>query len=199
MTTTDQTAAAVAARRAVADQAVERVKRTLKEMRRERAVISIAAIARRANVSRTFLYKNPAARDLIANVPRPSAHASAATGQPSTDTWRDRALNAESQLREAFNEIASQRDRIGALLGEIRQLQLNLPEEGVQRIMSENTTLRTRLRDAEGEARRSTERLAGARDNNRFLDKRVADLEAELLEVTAIKHSAPGKTEGGAD
>jgi hypothetical protein len=44
---------------------VQRVDRALQQMRRERAVISVAAVSRRAGVSRTFLYQNPEARELV--------------------------------------------------------------------------------------------------------------------------------------
>src|SRR6266851_382322 len=42
------------------------------------------------------------------------------------------------------------------------------------------------LREVAHEIRLLRERLAGARDNNRFLDKRVADLEARLAESLGL-------------
>jgi hypothetical protein len=95
-------------------------------MRRERAVISVAAVARRAGVSRTFLYQNADARALVAaatdeHAINAGARADAAS-QAETAPWRERALNAESELKRAHSEIACQRGRIGELLGRIRDL-----------------------------------------------------------------------------
>lgn len=74
----------------------------------------------------------------------------------------------------------AQRAQIGELRGRIRDLEHDLPADGIQRILNENQELRTKNRQADADQRRLAERLAGARDNNRFLDKRVAQLEAQL-------------------
>jgi hypothetical protein len=50
----------------------------------------------------------------------------------------------------------------------------------VHRVLANNTALRQQLRDAMEAASLLTEKLEAARDNNRFLDKRIADLEAEI-------------------
>jgi chromosome segregation ATPase len=187
MTATDeapQTAAAIQARRASIAAMVQRVDRALQQMRRERAAISVAAVSRRAGVSRTFLYQNTEARALVAaatgeHAKNADARASA-PARAETAPWRERALNAESELKRAHGEIAAQRSRIGELLGRIRDLEHDLPEDGIQRTITENHALRAQVRLLTQENRRLEERLAGARDNNRFLDKRIADLEAEL-------------------
>ena len=44
---------------------IQRVDRALQQMRRERAPITSAAVARRADVSRSFLYQNADARALV--------------------------------------------------------------------------------------------------------------------------------------
>ncbi|MGW4116755.1 hypothetical protein ACWEFJ_38270 [Actinosynnema sp. NPDC004786] len=75
-----------------------------------------------------------------------------------------------------------QRNNLGHLLGRIRDLESDLPEDGVQRVVTENTTLRHQVRQLAQEKAQLEERLRAARDNNRFLDKRIADLEAELLQ-----------------
>ena len=180
-----QTAAAIRARRASVTAMVQRVDRTLQQMRRERAAISIAAVGRRAGVSRTFLYQNAEARALVTaasgeHAKNADARASAAA-RAGTAPWRERALNAESELKRAHGEITSQRARIAELLGRIRDLEHDLPEDGIARIINENHALRAQVRQLTQDSRRLEERLAGARDNNRFLDKRIADLEAEIL------------------
>lgn len=54
-----RTTAALQARRAAIDAMLVRVRDALRQIRRERARITIAAVARRADVSRTFLYQTP--------------------------------------------------------------------------------------------------------------------------------------------
>jgi hypothetical protein len=97
-------------------------------------------------------------------------------------TWRERALNAEAALRTAHAEIIQQRSRIGELLGQVRDLQGEYTEEAIQRTTTENTTLRERVRQLTAANRTLDERLKAARSNLRFQDRRVADLEAQLLE-----------------
>src|SRR5260370_40472062 len=105
--------------------------------------------------------------------------------------WRERALNAESELKRAPGEIAAQRGQIGELLGRIRDLEHDLPEDGIQRTINENHPLRAQARQLPQDNRRTEERLAGARDTNRFLDKRIAGLEADLLATTRGQQEAP--------
>jgi predicted nucleic acid-binding Zn-ribbon protein len=156
----------------------------LQQMRRERAAVTSAAVARRAGVSRSFLYQNAEARALVTAAAAGHAKdADAAAGAPAlaagTGPWRERALNAESELKRAHGEISAQRGRIGELLGRIRDLEHDLPEDGIARTITENHSLRAQVRQLTQDYRRLEERLAGARDTNRFLDKRIADLEAE--------------------
>ncbi|MGW7405925.1 hypothetical protein ACWGI9_19680 [Streptomyces sp. NPDC054833] len=55
-------------------------------------------------------------------------------------------------------------------------------EEAIQRITTENTTLKQRVRQLTTDYRTLDERLKAARSNIRFQDRRVADLEAQLLD-----------------
>jgi chromosome segregation ATPase len=179
-----QTAAAIQARRTSIAAMVQRVDRALQQMRRERATVSVAAVSRRASVSRTFLYQNTEARALVnAAIGEHAKNADAqvsARAHAETAPWRERALNAESELKRTHGEIAAQRGQIAELLGRIRDLEHDLPEDGIQRTITENHALRAQLRQLIQDNRRLEERLVGARDNNRFLDKRIADLEARL-------------------
>lgn len=97
-------------------------------------------------------------------------------------TWRERALNAEDALKATHTEILAQRPRIGELLGQIRDLQAEWTEEAIQRITTENTTLKQRIRQLTTENRTLDERLKAARSNLRFQDRRVADLEARIAD-----------------
>ncbi|MFF4383941.1 DUF6262 family protein [Kitasatospora sp. NPDC001547] len=183
----DQTAAAIAARRRTTDLMNVRVRQALTQMRRERAKITYAAVARRADVSRTFLYQNDDARKAVEDA------GAEAAGQFTKDesakaaqldaAWRERALNAEELVKTMSDEVRSQRRQLATLLGRVRDLEGHLPADAVQRLVSENTTLKVRLRQQTQENRTLEDRLTAARENNRFLDKRIADLETALLEA----------------
>ncbi|MFF0630591.1 hypothetical protein [Streptomyces sp. NPDC004296] len=97
-------------------------------------------------------------------------------------SWRERALNTEDALKATQDEVLNQRAQIAELLGQIRDLQTEWTEDDIVRITTENAALKKRLRELEQETRRVTDRLAAARDNVRFADKRIADLEAQLLD-----------------
>jgi chromosome segregation ATPase len=192
VTQSTRTTAAIAARQRSTEQMLDRVRRTITQMHRERARITTAAVARRADVSRTFLYQNTAARALLSaaaqHAPAPQAEDQEGRAVQTASAWKERALNAEDALKAAGAEIRTQRTSIGQLLGKIRDLELDLPEDAVQRLVTENTTLKHQLRQATQDHQRLEERLQAARENNRFLDKRIADLEAELAEhITAAR------------
>ena len=178
------TEAALAARRRSTEAALGRVCDAIARLRREKTQVSVAAISRRAGVSRTFLYGNPDARAAV-------AAAIAQAGEQRTQildaqddereaTWRERALNAEDALKAAHHEITVQRTRIGELLGQVRDLQSEWSQEAIQRITTENTTLKQRVRQLTAGSRTLEEKLQAARSSNRFADRRIAQLEAEL-------------------
>ncbi|RIR16518.1 hypothetical protein D2E41_26770 [Mycobacteroides abscessus] len=189
-----RTAAAVQARRTAAAAMVERVHDALRHMKREQMDITAAAVARRANVSRTFLYQNAAARqavtEAIAELTDRHARAQSERDKQSAASWRERALNAEEQLTSLNREIIKQRNTIGELLGKIRDLEADLPEDGVQRLITERSTLKRQIQDLTDEKTRLNERLHAARDNNRFLDSRIADLEAQLIDRSVVPDNA---------
>ncbi|MDG4834122.1 DUF6262 family protein [Solwaraspora sp. WMMD1047] len=188
--------AAIAARRRTTSSMLDRVRAVLHDMRRERSPVTVSAVQRRANVSRTFLYQNTDARRLIretateANAQRSQTQAAAAAATEAA--WRERALNAEDGLKTAYQEIHDQRARIGELLGRIRDLELDLPEDAVQRLVTENTTLKQQIRTLTADAKNLNERLAAARENNRSQDKQIAELQAELLDQPQVtRHLRP--------
>jgi len=182
-----RTAAALAARRRSTDAALVRVRDAISRLRREKTLVSVATVARRANVSRTFLYDHPDARAAVATA---MAEAGERRTQMVTDqdeareaTWRERALNAEDALKAAHAEIIAQRTRIGELLGKVRDLEAEWTQEATQRITTENTTLKQRVRQLTADNRTLDERLKAARSNLRFQDRRVADLEARIADL----------------
>lgn len=189
-----RTAAALNARRRSTQAALDRVTDAITRLRREKTPVTVAGVARRAAVSRTFLYANPDAKAAIA---------AAATQEPQQDkgsagrhneqhdaTWRERALNAEDRLKAATAEILAQRVHIGEHLGRIRDLEAHWTREEIQRVSTENTTLKQRLQQQSADNRTLEERLQAARSNLRFHDRRIADLEAQLA---APEHIATGQ------
>ena len=178
------TEAALAARRRSTEAALGRVRDVITRLRREKTPVSVAAVSRRVDVSRTFLYGNPDARAAVADAIAPASEQRTRILDAQDDereaTWRERALNAEDALKAAHAEILAQRTRIGELLGQVRDLQSEWTEEAIQRITTENTTLKQRLRTLTAGNRTLEEKLKAARENLRFHDKRIADLEAQI-------------------
>jgi hypothetical protein len=101
--TEPRTAAALATRRRKTEAALERVHQAIARLRREKAQVSVAALARRADVSRTFLYDNVEARAAVAAaMTQPGEHPSRTLAEQDDEreaTWRERALNAEEGLK----------------------------------------------------------------------------------------------------
>jgi chromosome segregation ATPase len=178
------TEAALTARRRSAEAAVARVHDAITRLRREKTQVSVAAVSRRAGVSRTFLYSNPDARKAVAAAIVQAGEQRARILDAQDDdreaTWRERALNAEDALKAAHAEILAQRTRIGELLGQVRDLEAEWTRDNVQRITTENTSLKQRVRTLTADNRTLEEKLKAARENLRFHDKRIADLEAQL-------------------
>ena len=181
-----RTAAALAARRRDTQAALGRIRDTIARLRREKTPVSVAVVARRAGVSRTFLYTNPDAKTAVAKAIRESgdqrSRLLAAVDEAREASWRERALNAEDALKAAHAEILAQRNRIGELLGRMRDLEAVWTRDAVERITTENTTLKGRVRQLSTYNRTLDERLKAARSNLRFQDRRIADLEARLTE-----------------
>ncbi|MGH3966078.1 MAG: DUF6262 family protein [Pseudonocardiaceae bacterium] len=183
-TTPPRTAAALATRRRDSQAALDRVHTAIDHLRRHRTPVSVAAIARNARVSRTFLYTNPDARTALDTVKHQAQHHPEPdhSSDPREASWRERALNAETALKTATAEIVTQRARIGELLGRIRDLEADWNEESLGRVTTENTTLKQRVRQLTADNRTLDERLQAARSNLRFQDRRTAELEAQLAE-----------------
>jgi chromosome segregation ATPase len=178
------TDAALAARRRSTEAALVRVRDAIARLCREKTQVSVPAVSRRADVSRTFLYGNPTARATVAAAIAKAGEQRSRILDAQDDereaTWRERALNAEDALKAAHAEILAQRTRIGELLGQVRDLESEWTKEAIARITTENTTLKQRVRQLTADNRTLDERLKAARDNLRFHDKRIADLEAQL-------------------
>jgi chromosome segregation ATPase len=180
--------AAIAARRAHVQHLLDAVRGALRRMNRDGTRVSVRGVAVLAGVSRTFLYQNPDARRLVDDATAAHREQRRDTRQTRYDTaqqeasWRERALNAEDQLRHAHGEIRTLRTRIGELMGQLDDLAQAHTADSVQAVASANTQLKQQLRQASAANRQLEEKLTAARTNNRFLDKRIANLEAQLAD-----------------
>jgi chromosome segregation ATPase len=185
-----QTAPAIAARRRQTQQELTRVEKAIAQFRREHGRVTVRAIAQRADVSSTFLYENTAARALVRAATANAVDRLDRNAQDQHDsieaTWRERALNAEAELTRTQKEVLTQRERIAELMGQIRDFNQMVPGESVQRLVTENTSLKNTARQLADEHRQLQERLEGARSNIRFLQKRIADLEAQFLDQPEV-------------
>ncbi|MDQ0904220.1 hypothetical protein QFZ22_000205 [Streptomyces canus] len=145
-----QTAAAVAARRRQTERKLTDVDAAIAQLRRERGRLTVRGIAARAAVSATFLYENPDARARVqaAIADSKSRHdrATAAEHEAIEATWRERALNAEAELTRAQKEIFVQRQRLGELMGHLRDLSQTAPGESTR----DHRLLQERLEGAHG-------------------------------------------------
>jgi hypothetical protein len=102
-------------------------------------------------------------------------------------TWRERALNAEDALKAAHIEIRTRRNRIAQLMGQIRDMETRWTDESISHITTEKPNLKQRLRQLTQDNRAIDERLQAARSNSRFQDRRIAQLEAHLLEPGRLR------------
>jgi len=178
-----RTAAANAARRAATEAKVQRVRDAIAQLRRRKQPITYPAVALKATVSRTFLYENPDARALVTGAIAAGTGQRAPAGDDAQEaSWRERALNTEAALKAAHAEIRAQRDRIATLMGQARDAESEWTPQAIGQITTENTTLKQRVRQLTQDNRALQERLQAARSNVRFADRRIAQLEAQLLD-----------------
>ena len=185
-----RTDAAIAARRRRSQAAVQRVRDALTGLRRDNTKLTVALVARRANVSRTFVYDNPQARAAVAAalaaVSERNGQLNLAQSSAQEAVWRERALNAEDGLKTARTEIVRQRTRIGELLGQIRELQAEWDDETLARITTENSQLKQLVQQLTSDNRTLEERLTAARSTLRFQDRRIADLETRIADPARL-------------
>ena len=183
----EATAAANAARHRQTAQKLAQVHTAIGQLRRERGRLTVRAIAERAGVSATFLYENTEARELVKNAVAGSRSRHDREAQQEHErieaSWRERALNAEAELTRTQKALFAHRQQIGDLMGQLRDTEQMVPGESVQTLLTENTQLKRQVQQLTREHQSLQERLDGARSNNRFADKRIADLEVQLLEL----------------
>ncbi|MFJ8753265.1 hypothetical protein ACIREO_28610 [Streptomyces sp. NPDC102441] len=68
-------------------------------------------------------------------------------------------------------------------MGQIRDLETQWTDESIERITTENASLKQRVRQLAQDKRTLEERLQAARSNTRFQDRRISQLEAQLRDA----------------
>ncbi|MFI1966689.1 DUF6262 family protein [Streptomyces pathocidini] len=182
-----RTAQALQARRERTELMLKRVEQALDGMLTLRTPITVAAVARLADVSRTFLYEHAEARALIDQALAKAAgrrgEGRRAEHEALEASWKERALNAEEGLKAAHGEIRVQRRQLGELLGQVRDLRTPWDEQDIVRLTTDNANLKRQVHELQVEQRSLQDRLNAARDNARFADRRIAELESQLLDA----------------
>lgn len=119
----------IAAAKRRSDDAVERVRQTLRELRRTGQPATIAGVARRAGVSRTFLHSQPELLEALRALkpkndgPDPIPARQRAT-ERSLHTRIEALTTVNKTLRRDNSEL---KRRLELALGDLRQMQLRLP------------------------------------------------------------------------
>jgi hypothetical protein len=172
---------AIDARRRAAVLKVTAVEKAIKALGRTGAPLTRMVVAHLAGVSRSFTYENDAANRMIAAAQARSQ--ARAEDRIETKTiqqeasWRERALNAEAEIRNLRRELSTQRQLVGDLLGQLREPDGTWIEHDRNRLRQENEHFlseRNQLLRERGELQR---RLDGARANiSRLNERRVQDL-----------------------
>lgn len=172
--------AAIEARKKATRTKLARVDQALKGLLKQKVTeIDKSHLAALAGCSRTFLYQNKDARNLIARA-ETRMNASPLKAPSVSDSveeanWRERALFAEQQLREIRAKNNSLSRTVADLLGQLRDPDGTWVEDDREQLRQQNETLRAALA-AERLARSETDRrLEASRSNVRNLRQREAD------------------------
>lgn len=113
-------------------QALHRAQQTLAEMNDAGETVTVARIARRAGVSRSWIYTQPALRDQIQQLRQHHADAAAnreTTIRASDDSLRQRLALAHERISELRAENQQLRDALAHAHGQLRAARLN-PQDG---------------------------------------------------------------------
>jgi hypothetical protein len=172
---------AIDARRHDATTKVASVEKTVKLLGRTGSPVTRAAVSKLAGVSRSFTYENEEARAIIAAAQaRTQARIEA---QPETLTaqqeasWRERALNAEDQVRKLRQELTTQRRLVSDLMGHLREPDGTWVEQERDRLRKENELVCSQRNQLLRERDDLQRRLEGARANvSRLNERRVSEL-----------------------
>lgn len=178
---------AIAARRRAAATKVTAVAKAVKALGRTGAPITRAGVAQLAEVSRSFTYENDEARAMITQAQtrtqaRVADRVETITAQQEA-SWRERALNAEDQVRTMNRELTTQRRLVADLMGQLRQPDGTWVQDDRDRLREANGHLITERDHLATERNELQRRLDGARANIAHLNSR---------QVTELFPNGPG-------
>ena len=136
---------AIHARRRDAAAKAKAVEKVVKTLSRTGAPITRAAVARLAGVSRSFTYENEAAHAIVTEAQARSqakadGRTEAITAQQEA-SWRERALNAEDQIRALRRDLYTERRLVADLIGQLREPDGTWIEHDRDRLRAENQQL----------------------------------------------------------
>jgi chromosome segregation ATPase len=172
---------AIDSRKRAATSKTAAVEKAVKALGRTGAPLTRAGVAQLAGVSRSFTYENDAANSIIAAAQARTQAGAEDRIEKGTATeeasWRERALNAEDEIRNLRRELASQRHLVGDLLGQLREPDGTWIEHDRNRLRQENEHLLSERNQLLRERNELQRRLDGARANvSRLQDRRVQEL-----------------------
>jgi hypothetical protein len=172
---------AIDARKRAAASKVAAVGKAVKALGRAGVPVTRVGVAQLAGVSRSFTYENDTANSMIAEAQtrtqaRADGRIEKRTAQEEA-SWRERALNAEDEIRNLHRELATQRQLVGDLLGQLREPDGTWIEHDRNRLRQENELLISERNQLLHERNDIQRRLDGARANiSRLHERRVQEL-----------------------
>ena len=172
---------AIDARKHAAASKVAAVAKAVNALGRTGAPLTRVGVAQLAGVSRSFTYENGAANSIIADAQtRTQAHAEGRIEKRTAQeeaSWRERALNAEDEIRNLRRAIAAQRQLVGDLLGQLREPDGTWIEHDRNRLRQDNEHLFSERNQLLRERNELQRRLDAARVNIfRLNERRVQEL-----------------------
>ena len=172
---------AIDARKNAAAAKLAAVGNAVKALGRSGAPVTRVGVAQLAGVSRSFTYENDTANSMIAEAQtrtqaRADGRIEKRTAQKEA-SWRERALNAEDEIRNLRRELATQRQLVGDLLGQLREPDGTWIEHDRNQLRQENEHLLSDRNQLLHERNELQRRLDGARANiSRLHKRRVQEL-----------------------
>jgi hypothetical protein len=172
--TNDRAARMTEGRRADSARRHQRVLTALNDAATAGDDLSVSAIARRASVDRTFLYRHP---DLLGQIHAMAAQPPTANGigpAVSRASLQADLANAQARAGRLATHVHQLEKRLSEALGEHawHQSGLGAPDD-IDRLKAHTTALEQQLRDVHLELQERTDELAAARATNRELMTRL--------------------------
>lgn len=147
---------------------------------------SISDLARMAEVSRSFLYQNEEAAELVARYSRQLRRQVGSRQRCHVESHADlltRAKNSESEVARLRREIVALRKTLAEQFHHVRELDMGLPPGGVKALHELLIEKSGELEMMQERAESNERQLEAVRDLMRFREKRISQLEVEILDL----------------